>query len=589
MVEKTNNIDDAEIKYKQALKNYHKESNRHVLVLEADVTEEQKRMILHTSNLIRIAGNCLATVMKRNYEQLVRTKRYRNLKSLYKKAKDTDDKKLLASVTAQIQEIQESYNVTWDFCRKEMNKIKDIYHINSIFARSKAEDVWSGIKKCLYGDGNTIHFKKYGDYPEIRAKEIKRGISVYPVVSDNGNNSLKLHIMKSEFNLTVNKPKHNKTRSGNIISDILEPHDRFAEDEVNAVCRYLENPDVIDKAAVDLYEKTGELLDSYRPCYVSLVIREIRGELRIFAHITIEGTAKTKFNKDGTRRHQYGKGFIGCDIGPQSIAYTSKEEVGLKNLAERGASIKAREQKEARILRKMDRSRRAMNPENYNDDGTVRRGKKTWKKSNRYKKLHSQYRNICRIAAENRHLAINEEVNHMRALGNVFITEPKNAKKLQKRSKKTERQDKPSVVQKSDGTEQLIYKYKRKKRHGKSIKNRCPGYFQAQAKAKFERTGGVYIEVSATYRASQYDHTCNKYIKKALSQRMYELTDGTRVQRDWYSSFLMYCIGTDLQNISRYKCKRYFDELYAKYLKLEQYIINNKITVMNSGIKFKAA
>ena len=108
-------------------------------------------------------------------------------------------------------------------------------------------------------------------------------------------------------------------------------------------------------------------------------------------------------------------------------------------------------------------------------------------------------------------------------------------------------------------------------------------------KATFERTGGVYIEVPVTYRASQYDHTCNKYIKKALSQRMYELTDGTRVQRDWYSSFLMYCIGVDLQNISRYKCKRYFDELYAKYLELEQYIINNKITVMNSGIKFKAA
>ena len=589
MTEKTNNIEEAEIQYKQALKNYHKESNRHVFVLEVDATEEQKRMILHTSNLIRIAGNCLIAVMKHNYEQLVRTKRYRNLKSLYKKAKDEDDKKQLASITAQMQEMQELYSVTWNFCRREMDKIKDIYHINSIFARSKAEDVWSGVKKCLYGDGNTIHFKKYGDYPEIRAKEIKRGISIYPVVSDNGNNSLRLHIMKSEFNLTVNKPKHNKTRSGNIVSDILEPHDRFAEDEANAVCRYLENPDVIDKAAVDLYEKTGELLDTYRPCYVSLVIREIRGELRIFAHITIEGVAKTKFNKDGTRRHQYGKGFIGCDIGPQSIAYTSKEEVGLKNLAERGASIKAREQKEARILRKMDRSRRAVNPENYNADGTIRKGKKTWKKSNRYKKLHSQYRNICRIAAENRHLAINEGVNHMRALGNVFITEPQNAKKLQKRSKKTERQDKPSIIQKPDGTKQLVYKYKRKKRFGKSIKNRCPGYFQAQVKATFERTGGVYIEVPVTYRASQYDHTCNKYIKKALSQRMYELTDGTRVQRDWYSSFLMYCIGTDLQNISRYKCKRYFDELYAKYLELEQYIINNKITVMNSGIKFKAA
>lgn len=85
MTEKINNIEDAEIEYKQALKDYHKKSSRHVLVLEADVTEEQKRMILHTSNLIRIAGNCLTVVMKRNYEQLVRTKRYRNLKSLYKK------------------------------------------------------------------------------------------------------------------------------------------------------------------------------------------------------------------------------------------------------------------------------------------------------------------------------------------------------------------------------------------------------------------------------------------------------------------------------------------------------------------------
>ena len=59
----------------------------------------------------------------------------------------------------------------------------------------------------------------------------------------------------------------------------------------------------------------------------------------------------------------------------------------------------------------------------------------------------------------------------MRTLGNVFITEPKNAKKLQKCSKKTEHQDNPSVVQKSDGTKQLVYKYKRKKRFGKSLNN----------------------------------------------------------------------------------------------------------------------
>lgn len=576
-------MQDAKTKADINLIQFHKITNRHVLVLEADISECDKRELLHMSNIIRIAGNELIAVMKKQYEQLLRTKRYRRLQDMYAKAKKADNKKQMKTIASEMNEMQKLYNLTWEYCQKAMVKINKQYQLNSIFALSKAEDVWRTVEKCLFSDGKTIHFKKYGDYPEIRARQRNRGI----VISAD-NNGMKFKLGNIVMRPIVNKPKHTRTRRGNGIKTI-ESHDIFAEMEIESVIKYLENPEVVDETALQLYNQKGIIMDTYRPCYTSVSFKEIRGKIRVFIHISIEGVAKTKFNKDGTRRHQHGKGFIGCDIGSQSIAYTSKEEVGLKNLAERGASIKAREQKEARILRKMDRSRRAVNPENYNDDGTIRKGKKTWKKSNRYKKLHSQYKNICRIAAENRHLAINEEVNHMRMLGNVFITEPKNAKKLQKCSKKTERQDNPSVVQKSDGTKQLVYKYKRKKRFGKSIKNRCPGYFQAQAKAKFERTGGVYIEVPVTYRASQYDHTCNKYIKKALSQRMYELADGTRVQRDWYSSFLMYCIGTDLQNISRYKCKRYFDELYAKYLELEQYIINNKIVVMNSGIKFKAA
>lgn len=443
---------------------FHKITSRHVLVLEADVDERDRRKLIHISNIIRIAGNELTAIMKKNYEQLTRTKKYRCLQDMYAKAKKADNKEQMKTIASDMNEMQKSYNLTWEYCQKAMVKINKRYQLNSIFALSKAEDVWRAIEKCLFSDGKTVHFKKYGDYPEIRARQRNRGIVIS--ADDNG---MKFKLGNIVMRPIVNKPKHTKTRRGNGIKTI-ESHDIFAEMEIESIIRYLENPEVFDETALQLYNQKGIIMDTYRPCYASVSFKEIRGKIRVFIHISIEGTAKTKFNKDGTRRHQYGKGFIGCDIGPQSIAYTSKEEVGLKNLAERGAAIKTS-----------------------------------------------------------------------------------------------------------------------KKRHGKSIKNRCPGYFQAQAKAKFERTGGVYIEVPITYRASQYDHTCNKYIKKALSQRMYELADRTRVQRDWYSSFLMYCIGTDLQNISRYKCKRYFDELYAKYLELEQYIINNKITVMNSGIKFKAA
>ena len=39
----------------------------------------------------------------------------------------------------------------------------------------------------------------------------------------------------------------------------------------------------------------------------------------------------------------------------------------------------------------------------------------------------------------------------------------------------------------------------------------------------------------------QYNHTADNYMKKKLSDRFYKLSDGTLVQRDWYSSFLLYC------------------------------------------------
>ena len=200
----------------------------------------------------------------------------------------------------------------------------------------------------------------------------------------------------------------------------------------------------------------------------SLVCKKIRGRLRVYVHITVEGKAISKRRKDSTPRHYYGKGNIGCDIGTQTIAYTSNTEVGLENLAERGNSIQHVERQEALILRAMERSRRAMNPNHYNENGTVKKGHKQWNFSKRYQKLRQRHQELCRIAAENRALAIREQVNHLRSLGDCFITEPPNAKKLQKRANPENPVDKNGRM-------------KRKKRFGRSIKNRCPGYLQAKA------------------------------------------------------------------------------------------------------------
>ena len=113
-------MQSTEIKPEADLKQFHKVTDRHVLVLEADISEYDKRELLHMSNIIRVAGNELIAVMKKQYEQLLRTKRYRHLQDMYAKAKKAEDKKQVSVITAEMTEMQKSYYVTWEFCRKSM-------------------------------------------------------------------------------------------------------------------------------------------------------------------------------------------------------------------------------------------------------------------------------------------------------------------------------------------------------------------------------------------------------------------------------------------------------------------------------------
>ena len=86
---------------------------------------------------------------------------------------------------------------------------------------------------------------------------------------------------------------------------------------------------------------------SYRPCFVALKCVTIRGRLRVYAHITVEGDPIPKYTKSGDLKHPCGKGLVGVDLGPQSVAAVSDTSVILENLAERNSkSTKRHERKE---------------------------------------------------------------------------------------------------------------------------------------------------------------------------------------------------------------------------------------------------
>ena len=529
--------------YKKLLKQFHKLSDRHILIVETDMSSCDVQKVVALSDKIKKAGNELVGLMRKHYDQLMRTKRYRKLLKLYG---TTEDKKKCKDFAVQLNEMQKQYNVTWNFCRTSMIPVGKKYGIDAVFALTKAEDVWRGMEKCLYDNGKILHFSKYGELPCMRAKQINRGIPIS--VKDN---KLQFKLGKTFFGIQVN--------------------DKFQTDEVNAVLSYLAEPRIIDGKAIQTFVEGAYFIDTYRPCYATLVPKLIRGRYRVYLHLTMEGKAKPKYDRFGNLRHKYGNGIVGADIETQTVAYTSDTEIGLKNLSERGNSIQKSERLERLYYRAMDRSRRATNPQNYDKDGTIKKGRKSWDYSNHYKKLKTKHSERCRINAINRQLAINEDANHLRSLGDIFITEPKNAGKLMKRAKETTRNNKG--------------KFNKKKRFGKFIKNRCPSGFQTTIEKKFKVSGGTYLEVPNHYRSSQYDHTAGDYIKKKLSDRMYHLMDGTFVQRDWYSSFLLYCYDDKTKNINTSKCITKFEECYNKEKALIKWIKANKIKVLNSGIK----
>ena len=130
-------------------------------------------------------------------------------------------------------------------------------------------------------------------------------------------------------------------------------------------------------------------------------------------------------------------------------------------------------------------------------------------------------------------------------------------------------------------------KFNRRKRFGKSILRRSPGYFIKQAKYRFESSGGIVKEVNTwTFKASQYDHILDDTSKKKLSMRWHELPDGTKIQRDLYSAFLLYCSGKDLQSPDKALCDAFFERFLELHNRCIEEIKTSRRVVMNSGIRF---
>lgn len=271
--------------------------------------------------------------------------------------------------------------------------------------------------------------------------------------------------------------------------------------------------------------------------FVRLVRRTIRGKQRYFVQLVMEGIPPKTKNLSYGRKNSH----VGLDLGTSTVAIVSHSEVSLKELAPE-TSVDEKELR--RLNRAIDRSKRATNPDNYNEDGTIKKGRRKWNKSKRCIRLENERKELYRRSAWNRKCSHNRLANHIVSLGGDIRVEKMRISALAKRSSKT-------TVNKKNG------RIRSKKRYGKVIMNRAPAYLVSVIDRKLRYMNSSIKEVDTfSVKASQYDHRSNTYRKKALSDRWHVFQDGTKVQRDIYSAFLI-CYTTDsLDSINRDACTR---------------------------------
>jgi len=206
--------------------------------------------------------------------------------------------------------------------------------------------------------------------------------------------------------------------------------------------------------------------------YCRLSSKTIRGRKRYYIQLVMEGIPPI--------RRDYGDGKI--EILDVKISHAEYRKEGEKPLiVELAPGCRNPEEKIAEIDRKMDASKRASNLDNYNKDGTIKKGANKWVFSNNYRKLAAKRKEIYRSMAARRKVAHEELTNKLLAEGTDITIKHLSYKDQQRRSTAETRINPDTGMPYS------------KARQGKNIGNRAPSDFIAILNRKLG-----YIDKSIT-------------------------------------------------------------------------------------------
>ena len=378
--------------------------------------------------------------------------------------------------------------------------------------------IWAAWDKKLYDfKAKRISFKKYGELDSFSSRrKVVRGIVYF--------SGMELHLDTMELAIKMNG--------------------KVGKEAKFITLKILHNP---KHAEYEMWALKGGV-DSVK--VVKVVRRLVRSQYKYYVQLTIEGEKPQK-------GRTLGKGNVGIDLGPTTVAVSGMNIVSIDKLASKCDNIQP---KITRLSRKLDRSRRANNPDNYNEDGTIKRGVKlVWKKEKdlkRYSKLKRELAELRRKQAAIRKQQHIDRANALLKEGDTFIVENNQISGWTTRAKETKVNEKTGKIQK-------------KKRFGKSVANHAPSMFVSILENKVKSLGGEVVKVDTKNAASQYDFTNSSFTKHELKERNVTLSNGYTHQRDMLAAFNLQHLKLDEAKTKQYDTEAMATD-YVRFCQLEQ-------------------
>ena len=239
--------------------------------------------------------------------------------------------------------------------------------------------------------------------------------------------------------------------------------------------------------------------------YVRIVRRALNGRVRFFVQLVCAGRPYQK------PQNTVGDGVIGIDPGPRTFGFAGADWGAQVDLA---APMGQSRKQQRRLQRRIDRQRRANNPENFLPDGRVRPGPKRWCISQNQRDNERKLAEAKGKEAAHRKSLHGQLVGTLLRLGNDIRIERNSYKSFQ-------------------GT------------FGKAVGQAAPATFVARLSRKAESAGASVTLIPTSLRLSQRC-LCGAIARKTLAERVHRCDCGITVQRDVFSAYLArFCVAVD--------------------------------------------